>query len=333
MLATISDVARLAGVSPSTASRVLRGQLTYVRDETRRRVVEAADDLKYRPNSIARSLRTSKTKTIGVVTDEIAGPLAPLMLKAIDEYSFEHGYSALVCGSSPSVHKQRKYFDVLVQRRVDGILFAASWANQVTEDLAPRDIPLIYAYSSPLNLNHMCVLPDDFGGAVMAVEHLISLGHKRIAFINGPAETGHKPAVDRLTGYVSALTRHGIRFDPVLVRGGGWEDPVSAMKIASDLLSLPQRPTAVFSANDVIAAGVIRACRERGIRVPEDLAVIGFDDRDIAQFLTPPLTTVRLPMREIGDTAARLLIDYLENGVPPDTTTFVSCELVVRESC
>lgn len=330
-MVTISDVAKKAGVSRSTVSRVLNNQIRYVREETRWAVLEAAKELGYRPNSIARTLKTKKSHCIGVITDDIDTPFLPSMLKGIEQYAFSRGYSALVCNSGYELEKQKAYIEMLAQRHIDGIIFAASFVYSYTQDLINPGLPIIYAYSHSPQKTKNSVISDDFNGAQLAVRHLLELGHRRIGYINGPKNV--IPSQDRIRGYAHALHKNGIEFDDSLVKYGQWEESASGYLAAQELLSLEDAPTAIFAANDVMAAGVINAVVHSGLRVPDDISVIGYDDRDIATFLKPALTTVRLPMSEIGSTAARLLIECVEKDVSLVDSTFVQCKLSVRDSC
>lgn len=328
---TISDVAKKANVSRSTVSRVLNNQTRHMREETRRAVLEAARELKFKPNSIARTLKTKKSHCIGVITDDIDTPFLPSMLKGIEQYAFAHGYNALVCNSGYTLDKQKAYVEMLTQRQIDGVIFAASFVYSITEELINSGLPIVYAYSHSPQAMKNSVLSNDLNGAQQAIEYLIRLGHKRIAYINGPKNV--IPSKDRFKGYVVALEGGGIPFDQSLVGFGEWEDPGSGYRAAQEVLSLDDPPTAIFAANDVMAAGVIDAARDLGLRVPEDLSVIGYDDRNMASFLKPALTTVRLPMSGIGSTAAQMVIDCVEQDVMLIDSVFVQCELIIRDSC
>lgn len=328
---TISDVAKRAQVSRSTVSRVLNNQKHHIREETRQRVLQAARELNYKPNRVARSLKTKKSHCIGVITDDIDTPFLPSMLKAIEQYAFSRGYNALVCNSGYEFDRQKAYIEMLVQRQVDGIIFAASFVSSYTQELIKPDLPIVYAYSFSPYTKKNSVLSADADAAQQAVDYLVSLGHRRIGYINGPENV--IPSRERIKGYQKALEEHGIAFDPALVKNGEWEEPASAYKAAREFLALSDPPTAVFAANDVMASGVIDAVTDLGLRVPEDVSVVGYDDRDMARFLKPPLTTVRLPMAEIGSTAAKMLIDCVERGETLIDSAYVPCKLIIRGSC
>ncbi len=330
-MVTISDVAKRAKVSRSTVSRVLNNQIHHVRDETRTAVLQAAKELNYRPNSIARSLKTKRSHCIGVITDDIDTPFLPSMLKSIEQYAFSRGYSALVCNSGYESERQKAYVGMLAQRQVDGIIFAASFVYSYTQELINPGLPIVYAYSHSPHDKKNSVLSDDARAAEQAVDYLVDLGHQRIGYINGPENV--IPSQERMKGYKQALKEHGIPFDPELVKNGQWEDPLSGYLATKRFLASQNPPTAIFAANDIMAAGVIDAVHDLGLKVPEDVSVLGYDDRDMARFLRPALTTVRLPMAEIGSTAAKMLIDCLEHGDSLMDSVYVPCQLIVRESC
>lgn len=330
-MVTIVDVARKAGVSRATAARVLSGQRKYIREDTRVKVLEAAKELGYYPNTIARSLRTQRTRCVGVITDGISSAFSPMMLAAIEQHCFNRGYSALVCDSGQDSERERRHTEILIQRRVEGIIFVSSWVHEVTTRVTSADIPVIHAYSSTSDPSQTCVVPDDFGGAIAATEHLIRLGHSHIGFIGGPKDW--KATIDRFEGYVSALRSHGLHYCESWLGNADWKDPTSGAQVARRILQSDTRPTAVFAGNDIIAAGTIDAASELGLSVPRDLAVVGYDDRDIARFVRPELTTIQLPIHKIGTTAAKLLIDSIEGRPATPGAVVIGCELIVRESC
>jgi len=334
---TIIDVAQRAGVSRATASRVLRGQRTYISEDVRKRVLAVAEELGYHHNVIAASLRTRKTRSIGVITDDISSAFAPPLLAGIENYCYERGYSALVCGSGLDPVREKRYAEILVGRRVEGIIFVSpwvhisSWVHEETQQKVLTDIPVVYAYSSPSNQSQLSVVPDDFGGSVAATEHLVSLGHSRIGFIGGPEDW--KATGDRFRGYVSVLESYGFPIETNWLGNAEWDDPTPGAEVAYRILKEAERPTAIVAANDVIAAGVDDAARELGLRVPEDVAVVGYDNRDMSRFVRPPLTTVQMPFTEIGTTATKLLLDWIEGIEVRVGTVVVPCKLLVRESC
>ena len=336
---TLKDVARTAGVSVTTASVVLNDRREGVRvpDATRRRVQQAAEDLGYRPNILARSLRTQQTRTIGFISDEVTTtPFAVSMLAAAQDEAARHGYLLFVINLGPNAPLaiQEQAIDLLAQQQVTDLIYGCMYHRVVDP---PPGIPAgtIFLNCEASGGRHRSIVPDDRQGAYEVVTELINAGHRRIAFLD---DHQHPPASRlRLDGFRAALAEHGLDYEPALhvettpfVRGG---------LALSDLIDLPagQRPTAVFCYNDRIAMGAYRAARTRGLRVPDDLSVVGFDDQEyIASELDPPLTTVRLPHREMGQLAIQLLLDgpdALDDlPAPMETVIRIAGELVRRDS-
>ncbi len=218
----------------------------------------------------------------------------------------------------------------LIARPVDGIIFVDTWLHSANEAPPPSEKPYVFVNRLFGAADCNCIGPDDRYGARLAAEHLARLGHRCIAFINGPE--GWEASVNRLAGYRGALAAYGLPFDRTLVRWGTWEvrDGYRATK---DLMALPNPPTAIFAANDFMAIGAIYALQDVGLRVPEDVGVVGYDDREVASLVRPALTTVTLPCYEMGQAAARLLLNQLEDQGKPATAEQVRGRLVVRESC
>jgi LacI family transcriptional regulator len=309
---TLKDVAQAAGVSITTASVVVNDRRDGVRvpDATRRRVQQAAEDLGYRPNILARSLRTQTTRTIGFVSDEVTTtPFAVSMLAAAQDEASRHGYLLFVVNLGPNapLALQEQAIDQLTQHQVGHFIYGCMYHRVVDP---PRGLPAdtVFLNCEASGGRHRSIVPDERQGAYEVVAELIDAGHRRIAFLD---DHRHPPASRlRFDGFRAALAEHGLDYEPALhlettpfVRGG---------LVLSDLIDRPaeQRPTAVFCYNDRIAMGAYRAARTRGLRVPDDLSIVGYDDQEfIASELDPPLTTLRLPHREMGRLAIQLVLD------------------------
>ena len=335
---TIKDVARTAGVSVTTVSVVLNNRREGIRvhEETRRRVQQAAEDLGYRPNILARSLRTQETRTIGFISDEVTTtPFAVGMLAAAQDEAARRGHLLFVVNLGPNapLALQQQAIDQLVQQQVGHFIYGCMYHRVVDPPLGlPADTVFLNCEAS--GGRHRSIVPDDRQGAYEVVTELVNAGHRRIAFLD---DHQHPPASSlRAQGFRAALAEHGLDYDPALhlettpfVRGG---------LVLSELMDLPvaQRPTAVFCYNDRIAMGAYRAARTGGLRVPDDLSIVGFDDQEfIASELDPPLTTVRLPHREMGRLAIELLLDEPSAGDVPaadGNLIQVAGELVRRDS-
>lgn len=326
--ANIQDVADLAHVSISTVSRVVNDADYPVRPETRQRVMQAVDALGFRPNPIARSLVGKPTLTIGLVVPDISNPYYPLLSRGVEDVASEQGYTVFFCNTDRSAAKTSHYVEVLREKQVDGIIFAGGGLEGDGEPLLSEGIPgkvvLIGRHQWPFP----SVQVDNVSAASGATNLLIDLGHRRIAFIGGPSSL--TSARDRLAGYRQAMEGLGTPVDPKLIRQGEFQAE-SGYEATVSLLEERNPPTAVFAANDQMAIAAMAAAYDRGLRVPEDLAVVGFDDTPAARDVRPALTTVSLPSYDIGASAARLLLRLLA-GEETESITWLPTTLVVRQS-
>jgi LacI family transcriptional regulator len=336
---TLKDVAQAAGVSVTTASVVLNDRREGIRvpEATRRRVQQAAEDLSYRPNILARSLRAQESRTIGFISDEVTTtPFAVSMLAAAQDEAARHGYLLFVVnlGANAPLTLQEQAIDQLAQQQVGRFVYGCMY-HRVVDPPSGLPADTVFLNCEASGGRHRSIVPDDRQGAYEVVTELIKAGHRRIAFLD---DHRHPPASRlRFDGLRAALAEHGIDYEPALhlettpfVRGG---------LVLSDLIELPayERPTAVFCYNDRIAMGAYRAARKLGLHVPDDLSIVGFDDQEfIASEIDPPLTTVRLPHREMGQLAIQLVLDEpgaLDNLPSPDRNVIrIAGELVRRDS-
>ena len=330
---SIRDVAELAGVSRTTVSYVLNNVTSIqISEATRKRVLDAAHELDYHPNAIARSLARKQTLTVGLVLcvspDRlIADAFLPSVIYGISSVTTPAGFRLLI-EVVEDVTRPDAYVRLIREAQIDGVILAgARLGDQHLLDLHPDNFPMVLWDHLP-GSDLPFVDIDNVSSARAAVEHLIDLGHQHIGCItNAPLD--HPASAGRLRGYQIALEAHGLTYDQALVRYGDFQER-SGFEAMSSLL--PERPTAVFVASDVVALGALRAVRNAGLRVPRDLAMVGFDDIQFAQYLLPPLTTVRVPAHEIGATAARMLLNILQNSNRP-TSVLLDTELIIRESC
>ena len=325
---TIQDVADLAQVSISTVSRVVNDAGYPVRPETRRRVLEAIGALDFRPNPIARSLVGKPTQTIGLIVPDISNPYYPLLSRGVEDVASEQGYTVFFCNTDRSAAKARHYVEVLREKQTDGLIFAGGGLEENGEPLLSEGdsgrVVLIGRHHWPFP----SVQVDNARAARDATCHLIELGHRRIAFISGPI--GLTSARDRLAGYMQAMEDPGSRVDQSLIQEGDFQAE-SGYQAAFSLLQSREAPTAIFAANDQMAIAAMAAAYDLGLRVPEDVAVVGFDDTPAARDVRPALTTVSLPTYEIGASAARLLLRLLA-GEATEETVWLPTRLVVRQS-
>lgn len=333
---TSSDVARLAGVSRTTVSFVLNNAPNVqIPEETRRRVLDAARQLGYYPDAAARSLARQRSGNIGVLLCQSADRLFAdvfLMevLSGIHQVVRPHGYHIML-EAVEDVTAPDAYIGLVRSRHVDGLMVSGPRADDTQlAYLQAEGFPAVLLGRLPgCGLCEVDV--DNVRGARTATEHLLKLGHRRIAFIsNGPLI--YTASRDRLRGYMAALAAAGLPNDESLVRYGrfSWESGYEAMQ---SLLSLPERPTAVFVASDVVAFGALEALARAGVRVPDEMAVVGFDDLPMAAHVTPPLTSLHLPARELGRTAADIILQLMAGKEVRERTVLLDTSLVVRASC
>ncbi len=328
-MTTIREVAEVAGVSYATVSHVINNT-RVVSPETRQRVLNAMAELNYRPNALARSLRQGKTNTIGLVLPDSANPFFAEISRSIEDAAFNKGYSVFLCNTELDTQRELFYVDVLSKKQVDGIIFVAAGDQTDSLDFLAREgMPVVMIDRNVPNVQVDAVLPDHQLGGFIATQHLVQLGHQRIACIAGPSSI--TPSAERITGYRNALEQAAIPFDEKLVMRGDYHAQ-SGMEITHSILQMSPRPTAIFALNDLMALGALRAAAEAGCSVPQDLAVVGYDDLELSQFTNPPLTTIAQPKKEIGRQAVSLLVDrILENGRPPRRLVLPPA-LIVRDS-
>lgn len=319
-LPTQVDVARLASVSQAMVSYVLAGKSPIsIPEETRQRVLRAVEELGYVPNGTARSLRTRRTSTLGVVVPDITNPFYPAFERGVEVAAEERGYDLIVYNTDGRPEKERKSLLSLRQGRVDGLV--AIFFHLRAPDLAPLlalGLPVVRLEPSPaatrdLSLPLDSLYVDNRAAAREAVEYLFARGHTRIGMVTGALGPGE----ERLAGYRRALAEHGLAAEPGLTAYGEFtlESGYQAMR---RLLGLEPRPTAVFAANDMMALGALLAIRDAGLRVPEDLALVGFDDTPATRLVTPPLTTISQFQDRLGRRAAEMLFERLEGRAPPE---------------
>jgi len=329
---TINDVAKRAGVSTTTVSHIINGT-RYVSDELKVKVEAAIRELGYRPNSLARGLRRGESKTLGLIVPDNSNPFFAEILRSIENIGYEHGYAVILCNSDGDIKKEISYTELLVAKQVDGIVFittnnSCEHLQQLTEAGIPivvidRDIPL---------KGSDVLLVDDFQGGYAAARYLIELGHTRIACIGGPSPL--TPSADRVNGYRQAMQEAGHPILPEWIVAGDFQFSGGEAGIRQ-LMALSSRPTAVFACNDMMALGALRGLREMGLSVPRDLSLVGFDDVSLSSVVSPALTTIGQPVKEISEIAFQLLIDRISKKTDefPEKRIVLPTKLIVRESC
>jgi LacI family transcriptional regulator len=323
---TLEMVAQAAGVSPSTVSRILNGTAA-VTDDKRRAVDEAIARLGFVPNPVARGLAGGRTLSIGVVTQAIDSPFYGVALRGIEDTLDQAGYSPLFVSGHWNAVEEARCLEMLRARRVDGIVVLDGRVADSALRACARSLPLVVTGRTLKAPNLFSLQFDNFEGARQATAHLLGLGHQRIAFIAGDA--AHPDAVERERGYRAALEAAGRTFDPALVVPGLFHEE-GGRAATERLLESRQRFTAVFAANDQMAVGACLALHRQGLRVPQDVSVVGFDDLLASRHTLPPLTTVHQPAYEMGRLAAQAMLQMLQ-GERPDAQ-MPAPRLVMRES-
>ena len=329
-IVTIADIAREAGVSRATVSLALNGK-PGVAPETRRRILEIAEKLHYQPNASARGLALQKTQTIGVIVPDIGSPFYAELIRGVEEEASRAGYYLMLLTTAGKPSREEMYFRLLGEQRVDGIIVLTPRGDEaLLRRIQAKGFPLVVVDRDIQSADDVVeVVVDNFHGALEAMEYLLDLGYRRIGFINGVP--GLQASQDRLRGYQVALQEHGIAPDPELIVAGDFQDS-GGYRAMQKLLSLEPRVEAVFAASDMMAFGAVRAIRERGLEVPQDIAVVGFDDIPVATYFDPPLTTVRQPMAKMGAIACRLLLQEIRGETILERKVTLRTELVVRAS-
>lgn len=328
-MTTIHDVAKCAGVAPITVSRVINNS-GYVSRETRQRVEGAIAELGYVPNTLARGLRSKRTNTLALVMTDITNPFFTVIARGVEDTAKKSGYSVIFCNTDESETEEFKYAQILAQKQVDGVILVPAGGNSKTvEFFQSNDIPVVLIDRRVPNVGCDTVRCDSISGAYKLVKLLLDLGHSRIAAISGPR--GVSTAEDRIEGYRNALAEAGLEEVEMVYYGtftvaGGYE-------LAVQIMQNEQPPTALFCANNFITIGVLKAFLDHGIRVPDDVALVGFDDLPVNLIVEPFITVAAQPAYEMGKWGTKLLLDRL-TGVAPEQyqQEILPVEIVTRKS-
>jgi LacI family transcriptional regulator len=332
--ATIKDIARKMGVSVSTVSRALSGH-PDISEETRKRIEALARELDYHPNTLAKSLQQKQSLVIGVVVPQVKHYFFASIMAGITDVAYQAGFTVMICQSNEDFEREKSNIDVLLSHRVAGLLISVSMATQSCDHfvrLKRRGVPLVFFDRVCTEVEAPTVVVDDYDGAFRAGEYLVEKGYRRFGHLGGPEFL----SICRLRyeGFRDAAARHGLAIrDEWIVRGGlNEEDGTESM---SRLLERGgELPDAIFCVTDPVAMGALGLLKRRGIRIPEQMAVMGFTDNPMADLIEPPLTTVRQPAYEIGRTAAELLIDQIQNKQARENPVhkILKTELIIRKS-
>lgn len=328
--ASIYDVARESRVSVFTVSAVVN-QKSHVGKKLRERVEAAIRKLNYRPNLLARSLAKQKTHTIGMIVPDISNPFFPMVVRGAEDAAQKRGYNLLLCNSDDTQAKEESALELLLSKRVDGILLTKAVCDlspPLRQMMQEMKVPIVLVMRTAPKISKDAVITDDYRGAYEAVCHLARAGRKRIGLIGGPRKVSNGKA--RWEGFHDALKANGLTFDPALVIEGDYR--VESGYRAGNLL-LSHRPDGVYVANFLMTVGLLKAAEEMGLRCPEDFGLVSFDDYPWLGIFRPKLTTVELPKYQLGQEAVDLLLDRIAGKDGPGIIKKLQPELRVRESC
>lgn len=329
---TLKDVAERAGVDVSTASRVINGNSFRVRENTRQRVLVAARELGYQPNALARSLRVGRSNMFALLVPDITNPFFAELSKGAEDATSSYGYSLILCNTEDRADTEEEYVRALRERQIDGFLMATGGASDSSvQRLVEAKCPFVLVNRRMQGVKAGYVIANDTTGAKQAVSHLINLGHRRIAHITGmkTADTARK----RREAYIATMKARGLATEAAGLMVEGDFTYKGGQEAMAQLLDLPSPPTAVFASNDVMALGAMATIRCRNLHVPEDIAVVGFNDIVLAKLSHPSLTTVRTPIFEMGALAAQMLVKLVKGEDINPTGIILRTELVIRGSC
>jgi LacI family transcriptional regulator len=327
---TLKDVARRAGVSTATVSHVIN-DTRYVSDELKAKVRRAMEELNYHPNAIARSLRRRRTQNIGMIIPDVSYPFLGEVAKGVEDAGFERGYNVILCDSDGKLEREADYIELLQEKKVDGIIFvAAGESRSHVQALLDQGMPVVVCARQLPGLEVDEVLADNEEAGYQATEHLLGLGHRRIGCIAGPRDLG--VSSKRVDGYQRALARHDVSLCEQWIAYASFQ-PRGGSEAMNELLALNEPPTAVFACSDLMAFGAICAASRTGLRVPQDVAIIGCDDIALAAFASPSLSTVAQPKYDMGVVAVEMLVERIRDRGRPPTRRLLPTELVLRDSC
>ncbi|MFI6731358.1 LacI family DNA-binding transcriptional regulator [Nonomuraea sp. NPDC050451] len=327
-MARIKDVAAQAGVSVATVSRVLNDNPS-VTEETRSRVHDAMAALNYRPNAVARSLRTEATRTLGLIIGDILNPFFAELARAVEDEAREAGYTVIIGNADERADQQDHYVRTLLERRVDGLLICpTAEVTPLVEEVSQGERPLVFLDRTLIGVEVPSVRADGSTAIAELVAHLRALGHRRIAFVSGPStlSTGR----ERAEAFLRAAAEHGLEVPPEYVRFGDFRAG-SGRRITSELLDLPEPPQAIFLGDNLMALGALDEVSERGLEIPRDVALASFDDVPWFNHVHPRITAISQPTAELGRRAVRVILDALSGRAAESVV--LPAKLVARESC
>jgi len=329
----IKTVASKAGVSTATVSRAL-ADFKGMRENTRKKVLNAIKDLNYEVDSVARSLRQNKTNTIGIIVSNVLSPFYSIIAKSVEDKALESEYKLILCNGDDDPSKELEYLKILKSNKVDGIILTPTGRNaDYINNIIEAGINVVLLDRMVEGVNCDSVLVDNYKGSYTAIKYLTGKGYRRIAFIGG--YTDRTTGRQRLAGYNNAIKDAGLKINNDLIKIGDFKKE-SGMKLTREILEKSYRPDAIFAANIDMTLGCLIAIREAGLSIPEDIAIVGFDDPDWSTIVEPPLTVISQPVYDLGSTAAELLIKNIsnkrDNSDRKPCTITLNTDLIIRNS-
>ncbi|MCR8634798.1 LacI family DNA-binding transcriptional regulator [Paenibacillus radicis (ex Xue et al. 2023)] len=328
--ATLKEVAKLAGVSTATVSNALN-RTKYVSEEVMDKIHSAIQELNYQPNIVAKSLRVQESRIIGLLISDIANPFLTIVVRGIEEELAKSNYNILLCNTDSSVEKERKYLEVLIGKRVDGLIISSAGnTGDYFRSLDKTGVPMVFLNRCPEFMNSDVIMTNNIQGAYCATEHLIRHGYTKIAIIAGPSSIS--TGKDRLIGYKRALEDYGVNESDQLVKEGFFNTQSGYDKM-KELMEQDIKPDAVFISNNSMTLGAYKYLKEAGLRVPDQVAVLGYDDPDWAEIVDPPITTIRQPAYQLGVQAASLMLARIKDSQVKREIMYMDPALIIRRSC
>jgi len=326
---TIEDVAKHAGVSDATVSRVLSNK-PHVREEVRSRVLSSVAELGYQPSRVARSLRAQRSQTIGLIISDIQNPFFTALVRAVEDVANANEHAIFLCNTDENIEKEKVYIDLMQAEHVAGVLITPTReAGGSTRKLLDANIPVVVVDRYVSDVEVDTVVVDNVRGAYSVVQHLIDMGHRRIGAVLGfPRITTGR---ERLEGYLQALSKNGIHADPDLIQDNT-PNQHWGYKLTEKLLSLPEPPSAIFTGNVLLTIGALRAIHDKGLIIPRDVALAAYDETDWASLVVPALTTVEQPTYELGKVAAELLLKRMQDNTRLRQKIVLQTKLHIRQS-
>ena len=337
MAVTINDVARAAGVSKSTVSQYLNGRFEFMSFETRQKIKQVIEELDYRPNALARSLKQKKTHTVAAIVSSILNPFMTNTIRGAEDYCKEQGFNLILCNADDDPRQELAYIQTLISKQIDGVIISTTGRNnQALKKMNLSGIPVVLFSRHVADIGADTVCVDNRKGIDFGIQHLMAHGHRKIAlFVLPHSDSLVTPRRDRAQAYCDLVKKYGLEFHPEWLVETSNDEPTLNSRLDGLLNGSGPRPSALFGANDLMTMSLVRVLVNRGIRVPQDMALIGFDDWEWAAYLHPPITVVAQPSYEMGRRAMERLIMRIKGNIDnvAPALEYYCPELIVRKSC